>query len=278
MISANYTPKSNEFRVTELLKGTREILLERRHSHEEVQDVAENIWAIFGTAVHSVLERSKETDTQIKESRVFIDDKNTGYRLSGQFDLYDNKYEEVVDYKTASVWKIIYKSFDDWRKQTLIYCYLLQKSGFPANKSRIVALLKDHSKLKAKLDDNYPQYPVVTVPFNFTDEDFKEIKEFISSKLAEIKAYSDKPDDELPMCSEEQRFNSGAKYAVMVKGKKRAVRVLTSKDEAEQYISKQTDDKPYTIIERPGEDKKCNDYCRCKEFCSYYKKLRSERL
>ena len=34
------------------------------------------------------------------------------------------------------------------------------------------------------------------------------------------------PDDELPICTPEERFNNGDKFAVMAKGHKRALRVL----------------------------------------------------
>ena len=95
-----YTP--GRYSVTALLKGAREAVLQRRHDDEIEQDVADMVWAVFGSAVHSILEQSQETDTQLKENYLVVDMPG-GYQLSGIFDLYDDATGTVTDYKTASV-------------------------------------------------------------------------------------------------------------------------------------------------------------------------------
>jgi len=80
-----YTPK--RYSVTALLKGTREAILQRRHDDEITQDVADMVWAVFGSAVHQILQNAKETKTQLKENHLVIDMPN-GYQLSGIFALY----------------------------------------------------------------------------------------------------------------------------------------------------------------------------------------------
>ena len=59
-----YTPK--RYSVTALLKGTREAILQRRHDDEITQDVADMVWAVFGSAVHQILQNAEETKTQLK--------------------------------------------------------------------------------------------------------------------------------------------------------------------------------------------------------------------
>ena len=58
------------------------------------------------------------------------------------------------------------------------------------------------------------------------------------------------------------------KYAVMRKGRKTALRVLDSQEEAEAYRAEKGGD---YIEERKGEDKKCIDYCLCCRKCDYWK-------
>ena len=53
--SDEYPVAPNEYRVTSLLKGTRETILERRHGAEITRDVSDMVWLLFGTAVHWVL-------------------------------------------------------------------------------------------------------------------------------------------------------------------------------------------------------------------------------
>lgn len=265
-----YPLMSKEYRVTSLLKGVRETILERRHASEIKQDVADMVWLLFGTAVHGILEKHQESDTQIKETRLKA--QFGEYTLSGQFDLYDDATHTVTDYKTASVWKIIFGDFSDWRRQLLIYCLLLRKAGFDAQRGEIVAILKDHSKRDAKLKADYPKLPVQKICFEFTEEDFAECEEWINERFAMIREAEALSDEEIPICTAEERFNSGDKFAVMKKGRKTALRVLDNKESAEQWMAANGGD---YIDVRLGEDKKCADYCAACEFCSYFKEKAS---
>jgi hypothetical protein len=268
MAQRDYIYEPNEYRVTSLLKGVRETILERRHDAEIERDVSDMVWMLFGTAVHGVLEKHEEGGNELKEQRIKIPFGD--YVLSGQFDLYNDTTKTVTDYKTASVWKIIFGDFEDWRRQLLIYCYMLRKIGFDAQGGEIVAFLKDHSKRDAKVKADYPPFPVQTVKFTFTDADFAECEEWLMARFEEIAAAEKLPDDELPLCTPEERFNSGDKYAVMKKGRKTALRVMDSLEEAERWKSEHGGDE---IQKRPGEDKKCLDYCSACQFCSHYKEV-----
>ena len=266
MAKSDFTAEPKTYRVTSLLKGIRETILEKRHADEIEQDVSDMIWLLFGTAVHGILEKQQEQGHEIKESRLSI---NMGeYTLSGQFDLYNAKEKKITDYKTCSVWKVIFGDYSDWRRQLLIYAYMMRQIGFDVNSGEIVAIMKDHSKRDAKFKAEYPKLPVQVIKFNFTLEDFAEIESWLIDKFEEIRRCEQLPDDELPLCTPEERYNSGDKYAVMKKGRKTALRVLDSMEEAEKWMADNGGDE---IEARPGEDKKCADYCSACEFCNYYR-------
>lgn len=274
-VSKEYQYKPKQYSVTTILKGTCQTMLERRYNEVIEQDVSEMIWLIFGTAVHSILENANETDTQLKENKIIIDVGE--YKLSGIFDLYDEATKTVVDYKTASCWKVIYNDWEDYRKQLLIYAYMLRKIGFECDNGEIVALLKDHSKTKAKLDSTYPQYPVHKVTFNFNDNDFEEIEKLIEEKFKDIAIAEKLSDEELTPCTPEERWYSGDKFAVMKHGRKTALRVVDTEEEAKQYMEyKGLDDKHY-IECRTGVNKKCEEYCTVAEYCPFYKKLMEDK-
>ena len=139
MAQRDYIYEPNEYRVTSLLKGIRETILERRHHEKIERDVSDMVWLLFGTAVHGILEKHQELGHELKEERIKVPFGN--YILSGQFDLYNDETKIVTDYKTASVWKIIYGDFEDWRRQLLIYCYMLRKIGFDPQGGDSVAFL-----------------------------------------------------------------------------------------------------------------------------------------
>ena len=266
MAQQDYTFAPNEYRVTSLLKGMRQTILERRHHDEIEQDVSDMIWLLFGTAVHGILERQQEGANELKEERVKV--VVGDYILSGQFDLYSETEKQITDYKTCSIWKIIHQDYSDWRKQLLIYAWMMRSIGFEVNSGQVVALAKDHSKSKAKFDATYPQYPVVPITFEFSEKDFIEIEFWIASKFQEIAIVETFSDDDLPICTDEERWYTGDKYAVMAKGRKSALRVLDSWDDAVAWMG--INDKGDSIVERKGEDKRCDEYCSVNQFCNYY--------
>lgn len=272
MAQSDYESKPKRYSATTLIKPVREILLKRRHDSTLMQDCADMIWLLFGQAVHHILEKYGTGENEFTEEKLAVELEN-GYTVSGIIDFYDMSKAEVVDYKTASSWKVIYKDFDDWKKQGLIYAWLLRKNNLPCDKATFYAILKDHSVQKAKHDADYPKLPVHEVAFDVTDEEIDEIDRFIRDKIDEIIKYENAPDDELPICTPEERWNDGDKYAVMKKGRKTALRVLDSEEEAELYKMNNGGD---YIEKRPGEDKKCNDYCLCCTKCKHWQETHKE--
>lgn len=261
-----YIPK--RYSVTSLLKPVRQILLTRRHDTEIEQDCSEMIWMLFGQAVHKCLEEAGDSEELYKEEKLTVNLQN-GYTVSGILDLYDINEGIVTDYKTASVWKVMFRDYDEWRKQGLMYAWQLRKNGLPCNKAVFYAILKDWSKAEMKRKHDYPKNPVVRIEFDINEESLDKIDNYINLKMEAIIENENCPDSELPLCSEADRWNTGTKFAVMKKGRKTALRVLDSHEAALEWRENNGGD---YIEERKGEDKKCMDYCSCCQFCDYWQK------
>lgn len=267
-----YTPK--RYSVTQMLKGPREAILARRHADEIVNDVADMAWTVLGSSMHLILERAQETDTQLKENYITADMPN-GYTLSGIFDLYDDATGTVTDYKSATVWKAVYGEWDDYREQLLSYVWMLRQIGFDARRGEIVALLKDHSKAKAKFESNYPRHPWCVIGWDFEDWELEDFGERIAAKFREIERCEALPDDELPLCTAAERWATDEKWAVYKDGNKKATRLFGDEGEVERYCAQLAEDtgRKCHVEHRPGEDKKCLGYCDCRPFCNYGRSL-----
>lgn len=270
-VTRDHTYKPMQYSVTALLKGVCQTILERRHDNEIEQDASEMIWLLFGNAVHSVLEQSQETIDQLKENKLVIDMPN-GYKLSGIFDLYDDSTGTVTDYKTTSVVKTFKGGdWEDYRKQTLIYCWMLRKIGFNAHRGEIVALLKDHSKTKALQGGDYPQRPVYRISWDFTDSDFEMIQQFIEERFRDIELLENVTDAELPECGLSERWHTEDKWAIMKKGNKKATKLFATEGDAQAYMDNMMfDPKVYQIEKREGTDNRCDNYCNVNKWCPYY--------
>ena len=232
-VSVERHNQKGSYSATTLLHGACETILTERHYDEIEVDASESIWAIFGTAVHSVLE-GQNTNT-LKEQFYSVDVLNS--KVTGRVDSYDQDTKTIHDFKTASVWKVQFNDFEDWRKQGLIYAWLMTKCGFEVKKCEFLAMLKDHSKSKAKIDAGYPQLPIYKYEFEVTPENLAEIEQFINNRVAELEEAEKLSDEELTPCSCEERWASPDKYAIMKAGRKTALKVCESEEEAKSLLS-----------------------------------------
>lgn len=254
------------YSATTLLKDPKEIILFNRHKDEITEDVSEHVYSLLGTSVHYILEKAEEGENQFKEERLYYKFGND--TISGKFDFYDMEEEMLGDYKVTTVYKYLLGDNEHYRFQLLTYAYLLRKNGFPCKGGRIYQIFRDWQRSKAKFDKSYPQKPVNIITFRFYDKDFTYIENEIQQRLANIHKYEDFADDEIPICSKENRWATDDKFAVMKKGRKSAMRVLNSKEEAEEWMKNNGGE---FIQERPAESRKCVDYCSCCEFCNFWR-------
>lgn len=255
------------YSATTLNKGAKEIVLTDRHYDEITVDASEQIWAVWGTAVHALLESEKDDNFHEERFKVAV---GNSY-VTGQVDSYDMERGIINDWKTASVWKVQFADFADWRAQGLTYAWLLTKSGLEVKKCRFVALLKDHSKTKAKHDASYPQSPVFVYEFDVTAEDLAATEARIISKVTEIENAYKLGDDDIEPCTLEERWADGEKYAVMKNGRKTAVKLFDNQQDAEAYAGELGNS--HYVEHRPAVSRKCEDYCSCCDFCNFYKSM-----
>lgn len=260
--------KPGNISATTLLKGVKEILLTNRHWDNMTDDVSDRIWAIFGTAVHSMLEH--ETPDTFAEEYTAL--KIGDYTVTGRIDCYNMKDAVIEDYKTASTWKVIFKDFGDWYKQGMIYAYLMRKNGFDVKRCRFIAMLKDWSKSKAKHDASYPDSPVYVHQFDVTEKGIEEIEAFIVEKLNAIKLCETFGDDEITECTKEERWAKDDVYAVMKAGRKTAIKLYGNEYEAKMRAA---DENGY-VEKREGVSTKCLEYCSCCDYCNFYKSLKGD--
>lgn len=266
-VSVERHNKAGCFSATTLNKGAKEIILTDRHFDEITVDAADSVWAVWGTAVHALLESQPDNNFHEEYFKVPV---SNSY-VTGQVDSYDMENGVINDWKTASVWKVQFNDFTDWRRQGLTYAWLLQQSGLEVKKCRFVALLKDHSKTKAKTDSSYPQSPVFIYEFDVTAADMEETAARILAKVQEIESAYKLDDDAIEPCSAEERWADGEKWAVMKNGRKSAVKVFDNQLDADAMAGEMGN--AYYVEHRPAISRKCGDYCKCKEFCNFYKAM-----
>lgn len=277
LVKAVSTDKHNKdgcISATTLLKGVKEILLTERHWDELADDVSDRLWALFGTAVHKLLEEANPNAFTEEHFEKLIETENGSVTVTGQVDLYDMENKIVTDYKTASVWKVVFKSFDDWKRQGEIYAWLMKENGLEVKKCRFIAMMRDWSVGEAERKPDYPQSQVHIFEFDIGEKELEEGKRLAYEKANAVLQAIKLSDDEVPPCSSEERWEKDTTWAVKKEGRKTALKVCDTQKDAEEYLKGV--DKGF-IEERKGECGKCKRYCICKDFCNFYKENVKEK-
>jgi hypothetical protein len=261
--------------ITGLLQPPRIRLLNKTHEEELVEDYSDQIWKILGQSVHTILERANENyEDTITEERYFA--QVMGWKISGQTDSFSMEDRTLKDYKITSVWTIISASKggkSDWEQQLNSYAYLHYRvHGESIEALQIIAIARDWNKReRQRRGGDYPPSPVSVIDIPLWT--FEEQEEFVYTRVKLHQDWEVKylMDEILPDCSDEDRWKKDDTWRVMKKGRKSALRVLYSNEDAEQYIEN-SEQKGLTIEHALGEPMRCTgNYCGVAEFCNQFK-------
>ena len=246
----------NRYSVTELLKPVREIVLSRRYASEIEEDVSDCLPALFGTAVHAILEGNAPEGS---ETEVALEAEIEGRVLSGRIDLLEGTI--VSDYKTCSVSKVLRNDFADWDRQGLCYAWLVWKCrGVIVTELRFHALLKDWSKVRASKGGNYPSSAYFAHVRKLSESDIDEAERWLKTRFGAIA----EAEVTLPQCTDDEKWYTGTEYAwYLHPGDPKAKAVSANRDELEVKKRKSGG----IIMERRGRCLKCDLYCPCRKKC-----------
>ena len=287
-INDKYSKGKADISVTSLIDSPKIKLMKEVYNDKIEVDAVDMVWALFGTAVHSVLESSNPyprvghpSEKHINEERLYSN--INGWVLSGAIDRQEIKEDHItiVDYKVTSVWSVIYGK-PEWENQLNCYAYLVNDKNI-FNKSKVTslkicAILRDWNRRDAERKPDYPQAPIVFVDIPIWDQ--KKLKDYIEKRISLHQEAQIEYDlnETFGLCSNEEMWKKNDTWAVKKKGQKRALRVLDSEEEAIKYIDWHNEtDKAYTkktdleIEFRSGEFTRCGNYCSVADFCNQYK-------
>ena len=265
-LERDITEDKNLISVTSLISPPRIRQLMLRHPGI-TQDVEENIWAIFGSSVHLLFEQYKAPEDRAEE-RLTINFQKM--KLTGKFDYYVTKEKALWDFKTTSVWKYIFgikdpMEFKQWEQQLNLYKVLLNSIGKEVKVLKVLMILRDWNK-SGTFKEGYPKTPLQAVELKLWSSSDVEI--YLDERMNFHKGAEFLTDNQLPICTPEERWSSDEKWAVYKGENKKATKLCCSEIEAQKVA----EELPKSRIEhRPAVDRRCLDYCACKNFCNYYK-------
>jgi len=271
--SDKYSRGDADISVTTLIDAPRINKLRELHAKELSVDLSERVWSLFGTAVHHILEEAGETPDTVHEERIFT--KFNNWTLSGAIDVQRTKSDgtlALMDYKVCSVWSVL-SNKPDWERQLNCYAWLIRREKqIEVTDLQICAFVRDWSRRKASYDDNYPDSPIAVIDVPVWD--YEKQEEYVLERVIKHQSAQTTFDfaDPLPLCTDEERWAKPSKWAVMRDGRKTAIKVYDTEEEAMLHIK--VADKPdgLYVDHRKGEFIRCaGNFCGVAEFCEQYK-------
>uniref|UniRef100_A0A6M3LK08 Putative PD-(D/E)XK nuclease superfamily protein n=1 Tax=viral metagenome TaxID=1070528 RepID=A0A6M3LK08_9ZZZZ len=253
-------PVFGRISVTSLIDSPLRRVLAMRHYGQTDEDVSEGLWALLGSAVHYVIEKGNE-DTETKLEIPF-----NGATLVGVVDYHCDGH--IIDWKTGSVWSVVFADNKNWELQLQCYGYLVQLTGQPVDKLSVYMILRDWNKREAQRNQEMPRIPFHQISYKPWPKDRIEayLTERVSLHLFAEKYAQNGSQEEIPAslwCSSEERWERPSKWAAKNVGKDRAVRVFDTEQECSDFVH----GTKMFLEHRPGESVKCNDYCQYSGWC-----------
>ena len=195
-----------KYSVSMLTNSPRQVWLKKRHADEVVEDAKDRVWAALGTSFHALMHEHAGPNELTEE---YMPEILKGVPVSGTADLFygDGCLDE---FKTTSVWSIVHNSrTDEWTKQLNGYAAGLRRRGKAPKKLRAIVLLRDWRAGEAARTAGYPPCMVVVIEIPLWSP--AEQEAYIRSRAALFDQYEHTPDDALPLCTAEERWESGGK-------------------------------------------------------------------
>lgn len=238
--------------------------LQLRHSDELTVDVSDHLWMLMGSAVHEVLSRIGKENRIIEER---MTEPVQGIKITGKPDIYDKLLQSIEDYKITSVWAV-QNLKTEWEQQLNCYAWFLRKLGYTVKIAAINAILRDWNRNGARWNPDYPAIPFKRLPV--TVWSFKKQESYIKGRLQLHLQQSKKTDENLLLCTPEERWATSERFAVIKARNKRATKLFDTHKEAKTFQN--TVDGGSIIERRPGQDLRCQSYCPVNKFCDYYRR------
>jgi len=259
-----YSKGASQYSVTELMSPPKIRRMREQYDEDMEIDVTKLIASQLGTFMHGKLE-GKVVEGYTNEERIFhsID----GVTISGAIDLQQHTPDGIViiDYKFVKAWSVM-QSKEDWVTQLNIYKWLVETvKKQKVCGLKICAIIKDYTPHSTQ--EGYPEAEAVMIDIPLWDS--VKTETYVRTRLEMHRAAKQAQEfgEDLQPCTDEERWMSETIYAVKREGRKTAIRVFKSIDEANELAEKE---KGY-VEERKGEPKRCTgDFCGVAQWCKQY--------
>ncbi|KXJ61994.1 MAG: hypothetical protein AXW14_17745 [Alteromonas sp. Nap_26] len=294
----DHDSRENHISATSLLKPLKQLILSNRVDNEAKEDIVGLIPSAMGSSIHNGIEsawvgsyaknleklgypkrviqriRVNPSDEDLKANPdiipIYLEVRSErevdGFIISGKFDFIgDGRLE---DFKTTSVYTYMKGTKDeDYINQGSIYRWL-NPDKVTRDDMAIQFIFTDWQGSRTR-EPNYPN--MRTVEKKFMLNSIQSTDAFVRTRLATIKKYWDKPESEIPECTDEDLWRKPTVYKVYKD--ENAKRAMSGGvfEEDKRGAERLAREKGAIVKTFPGEVVACR-YCKAFDICEQKQK------
>ena len=255
-------------RVTTLIDSPRIRQLRRMHYPKLTEDVSQLVYRVWGSAVHEILSR-ETSNAYVAEERLShtVDGTLISGAIALQFIGPEDDAVQMFDYKTTAAFGVTQGIKPAWEQQLNVYAYLIRHvKGLSVKSASVVAFIRDWRQSDADVREGYPPAPIHEMPVHLWAED--EQDRYVEARVrAHVNAEVQADFDDLPHCTDEERWAQPTKYAVHKGKNKRALKLFDVEADAKAFAGEAEE---RNIQVRPGRYVRCESWCAVAPFCDQY--------
>jgi len=269
-----YSKGDADYSCTGLLKPVRIHHLSKRYFREIVEDYSGKLDSWIGSLMHAALALHEGSEVVFERLYASL----IGKRLSGETDHYNKDTRKIQDYKYTGVYSYTSGSNDeDYEAQLNTYAYFHLVNGYKVESLEIIFFFKDWKKFESLRNPDYPQFKVLTKSFPLWS--IPEMESYLKDQIMKLETTETLKDEDLPLCTPAERWESKVKYPVTKVGNKKATKSFDTQDLAFDFVDQMKISKPKEVFEVKkvgGEPKRCMSYCSVAKFCDFGKQFVKE--
>lgn len=274
----HYSKGHADISVTGLAESPRVQILRRAHWKDLTEDVSERLWRVFGTAVHTMLEKG---DPSVLVDRQYVT--VNGWVIGGLTDVVEAEaYGDgfrVIDYKVTKAYAARGGPKPEWIAQLNAYRYMLEQAGYLITGLQIVPLIRDYSTRDAERYEDYPPAEAfrMDVPMWPLEETLDYLAERVEVHRRAREAYAERGQDGLPECTDEERWATPQGWGLVHRDAVRPKAVAGTVEEVWDAAHEKGAVKKDGNLRAGYEIKwvfptyvRCESYCAVRDFCQQY--------
>jgi hypothetical protein len=173
---------------------------------------------------------------------------------------------DLWNFHLVSTWRWINGQYQDWEAELNVLRWLAMLNGRAARRLHACVYFTDWRPNRQRKYSRYPASPARVIEFPLWSDD--KVSRWVEVRIKAHLAALDSSDEDLPSCTDDERWEINPQWAVTAPGRRRALFVGQTYTQAQEYIQVKAAAREADIEKRTGYYVRCQSgFCAAAPVC-----------